>query len=54
MNMICIDMSVGDQKEHMRIIENNNAALLQQAGKTCGVLLDLAGSHLMTNATTSG
>ena len=53
MNMISIDMSLGDHKEQMKIIENNNSAQLQIAGKTCAVLLDLSGSHLMTNPTAS-
>lgn len=28
MNMICIDMNLGDHKEHTKIVENTRAALL--------------------------
>ena len=49
MNMISIDLNLGDHREQSKIIENNRAALLQYNGKTCAVMVEMTGWQLMTN-----
>lgn len=54
MNLVRIDMSLGDHKEQFKMIDNNRMALLQQAGKSCGILCDLTGPEILTNPIGTG
>lgn len=54
MNIVRVDMRLGDHKAMYKIIDNNRMALLQQTGKSCGILCDLSGPEILTTAIGSG